>query len=229
MGDNGRTEDSEQPSPAPQEASQGRSHWMTRSPFFAAIIVAVIGGVIVLVPDKAFDAFFGGDASSATPTSAEQAPRIETTAGGGSPSASTPAAPSPTDGDIRWSGTINLTFIDLDSVPPRVLRSSNGASAWVSYNRKSLGGFSAATLYGLRGGSFTTNPTIALWNGPAEPTRQECSNLISTQGAENLPVSADSSYCVKTAANRVAFVTELSLDNAGDAYKATVTVWAATK
>ncbi|MGO4612737.1 hypothetical protein AB4305_11340 [Nocardia sp. 2YAB30] len=229
MGDNGGTEDSEQPSPARREASSGRSHWMMRYPFFAAIIVAVIGGVIVLVPDKAFDAFSGGDSSSATPTSGKQPPRSETTAGDGSPSASAPAAPSPTAGDIRWSGTINLTYVDLDSVPPRVLRSNTGASVWVSYARKSLGGFSAATLYGLRGGSFTTNPTIALWNGPAKPTRLECSNLISTQGAENLPVSADNSYCVKTAANRVAFVTELSLDNVGDAYKALVTVWAATK
>lgn len=71
---------------------------------------------------------------------------------------------------MRWSGTIRLTYVDLDTVPPRVLPSNNGASLWVNHIPYRNG--EGATLYGLGGGSFTTLPSISPWDDRAKPTRQ---------------------------------------------------------
>jgi hypothetical protein len=100
----------------------------------------------------------------------------------------------------------------------------------VSYdNQSSSDDFPLATIYGLGGGFFTTKPTVAQWNSPALPTRKQCSDLISTQGAETLPITKDSSFCVKTAAKRVAFVSGFAPNHATGKYLAQVTVWAATQ
>ncbi|MEU2038132.1 hypothetical protein [Nocardia niwae] len=172
------------------------------------------------------------DSAARTSTSAQQ------TTGSDSPddrapsratSAAPTTSPAASPNDVRWTGTMNLTYLDLDSVPPRVLSSNSGASAWVSYDREAHGGFTGATLYGLGGGFFTTKPTLALWTTQAAPTRQQCADLVATQGAETLPVTKDSAYCVKTAAGRTAFLTGISVNNAIHAYTASVTVWSATQ
>lgn len=218
MGDNepGEARDT---SPPPQENPPDGRTWITRHPVLSAILVPVIAGLIVLVPDKYFDAKQSENSASHTPSS-EQPSRTEPT---DRPSASAPAS-SPTSAsvsseDIRWSGTVSLTFLDLDSVPPKVLSGNNAASTWVNYSYHTSNG----TLYGHRG-----KPTIALWGNPAKPTRQQCADVISTQGVESLELSKSSSYCVKTAADRVAFITELSFNNASYAYTAAVTVWSPT-
>ena len=229
MGDNEPGAGAQDPSRSRQEITREPRNWISRHPLLAAILLPVIPGLIVglivLVPDKVFDARQDQN-SSQTPTSAQQPARTERAAG--TPSTSASPTPSTSTEDIRWAGTLNLTYLDLDSVPPRVLSSNSGASAYVSYARASSGKFSKATLYGRPGGFFTTEPTIALWSNSAEPTRQQCSDLISTQAVETLPVSKDSRYCVKTAANRVAFITEISLNDAIHSYTALVTVWSAT-
>ena len=71
-------------------------------------------------------------------------------------------------------------------------------------------------------------PTLALWTSPAEPTRQQCSDLIATQGAETLPVTEDGAYCVRTAAGRTAFINDISREPSAHAAMGSVIVWSAT-
>ncbi|MDZ5443066.1 hypothetical protein U2F26_10030 [Micromonospora sp. 4G57] len=112
-----------------------------------------------------------------------------------------------------------MTYVNLDSVPVEVLSSNNEASAWVNY------GTSRKVLYGLSGGFFTTKPSIAAWKDAPPPTRQQCADLISTQGTETIPVADDSRFCVKTAADRVAYLVIKRFDRASGTYLADVTVW----
>ncbi|WP_157128722.1 hypothetical protein [Nocardia amamiensis] len=225
MGDNepGEARDT---SPPPQDDPPERRTWITRHPILAAILVPVIAGLIVLVPDKYFDAKQSGNSASQTPPS-DQPSRTEPTDRPTAAATPSTTASASSEG-IRWSGTVNLTSLDLDSVPPRVVSGNNGVSTWVNYNYSSSREFSEATIYGQRGDFLTVKPTIALWGNPTRPTRQHCADAISTQGVESLPLSKNSSYCVKTVANRVAFITELSLNDAIHAYTAVVTIWSAT-
>ncbi|MEU1544780.1 hypothetical protein [Nocardia sp. NPDC005745] len=229
MGGNESDEDTRETEQPRQQDSGQRRSWFRRhsGTILTTLLFPIVSGLIVLAVEK-----FTDDDDTAASTSAQQTTRGDSPEDR-SPASTTSAAP-PTSAtaspnDVRWSGTINLTYLDLDSVPPRVLPSNNGASTWVSYDRNSSGGFSAATLYGLGGGFFTTKPTIALWTTPDRPTRQQCSDLVATQGAETLPLATGSAYCVKTAAGRTAFITGLSVSNAVHAYTASVTVWSATQ
>ncbi|WP_157170890.1 hypothetical protein [Nocardia araoensis] len=230
MGDNDPddgTRDTEQPR---QQDSSEQKSWIRRhsGTILTTLLFPIVSGLIVLAVEKFTDD--KDDDSARTSTSTTQttvSSEARTPSSTTSPAPATSAAAG--SNDVRWSGTLNMTYLDLDSVPPRVLPNNGGASAWVSYDRESSGGFSAATLYGLGGGFFTTKPTLAQWTTSAAPTRQQCSDLISTQGAETLPITKDSAYCVKTAAGRTAFITGLSLDNAVHAYTASVTVWSATQ
>ncbi|MEV4241107.1 MULTISPECIES: hypothetical protein [unclassified Nocardia] len=232
MGDDQHDEDSRNSSRPQQEVPPGRRSWASRHPVLAAILLPVIPGLIVgliiLVPDKFFDAKQDGNSSSQSPPPTQQASRTEPADRPPTVSAPATSSTSISSEDVRWSGTVNLTYLDLDSVPPRVVSGNKGASTWASYNYSSSKKFSEATLYGQPGDFFTVQPTIASWSNPAKPTRQQCADLIVTQGVESLPLSKNSSYCVKTAANRVAFITELSLSDAIHAYTAVVTVWSAT-
>ncbi|SHG74030.1 MBL fold metallo-hydrolase [Streptoalloteichus hindustanus] len=144
------------------------------------------------------------------------------------PTTSVRSTPSTAQGDeVRWAGRINLTYVKLDPVPPEVLSNNTGASVWVHYERGrgTDQRDQKATLYGLGGGFFTTRPTIALWEGSAEPTRQQCQDLISTRGAETLEVTKESRFCVLTAQKRVAYLSDLSYDGAAAIYMATVRIW----
>ncbi|MGY2006271.1 hypothetical protein ACW9HJ_00960 [Nocardia gipuzkoensis] len=233
MGDNEPTEDQREPDQPRQEDAPQRESWVRRhaAVLRTTLLIPLIVGLLVLAVEKTFDAWTDEDSADKSSPSTQQTPPT-VAATDHAPSSSRSATPTTSatasTNDVRWSGTINLTYLDLDSVPPRVLSSNSGASTWVSYDRKSSGGFSEATLYGLGGGFFTTKPTVALWTTPAEPTRQQCSDLISTQGAETLPIAKNSAYCVRTAAGRTAFITGISLNTAVDAYTASVTIWSAT-
>ncbi|MGW4328912.1 hypothetical protein ACWEKR_23820 [Nocardia sp. NPDC004573] len=231
MGDNEPDADTREPEQPRQHDPAERKSWIRRhsGTILTTLLFPIISGLIVLGVEK-----FTDDDASATSasTSAQQttrSPSPDNRAASPAPSAAPTTSPAASPHDVRWTGTINLTYLDLDSVPPRVLPSNNGASAWVSYDRNSSGGFDKATLYGLGGGFFTTKPTLALWTVPAEPTRQQCSDLVATQGAETLPVTKDSAYCVKTAAGRTAFLTGISVSNAIHAYTASATIWSATQ
>ncbi|MBF6331057.1 hypothetical protein [Nocardia transvalensis] len=140
--------------------------------------------------------------------------------------ATSPPAVSVSD-EMRWMGAITLTRVDLDSVPPRVLPSREGTSFWVNYEDPS-DDISKATLYGLDAGFFTTSPSVAVWTEVNRPTRQQCTDLVTARGTESLRLTKDSKYCVRTAAGRIAFLSDLSLDETAGAYAATATVWNST-
>lgn len=99
---------------------------------------------------------------------------------------------------------------------------------WVDYDSASSAeDFPPAEVYGLGGGFLTTKPTVAQWNNPGRPTREQCSELISTQSVETLPITEESRFCVKTAANRFAFVSGLAADRVAGTYRAQIIVWGA--
>ncbi|MEV5840053.1 hypothetical protein [Nocardia sp. NPDC052112] len=228
MGDDQHDEDSRNSTRPQQEVPPERRSWASRHPVLGALLLPVIPGLIVgliiLVPDKFFDAKQDGNSSAQSPPPARTEPADRPT----TVSAPATSPTSTSSEEVRWSGTVNLTYLDLDSVPPKVVSGNNGASTWASYNYSSSKKFAEATLYGRRGDFLTVQPTIASWSDPTKPTRQQCADLIATQGVESLPISKNSSYCVETAANRVAFITELSVSDAIHAYTAVVTVWSAT-
>ncbi|MER6331898.1 hypothetical protein ABT298_21690 [Streptomyces sp. NPDC001034] len=189
----------------------------------AAGLAAVAIGITVIVwpasGDKAAQRSPGAPASAqagATPTSPSAV----------SPSASTSgdeASPSPRTDKPVYTGDLRLTYVYLDSNPPSVLSSNTGASFWINYS--TVGDTRQDTIYGLGGGSFTVEPTIAAWQGTGRPSRQQCTTLVATQGAESLPVSPGSRYCVKSAKGRTAFVTVMAFDEGGGSYSGSATVW----
>lgn len=233
MGDDSRSEAEQQNSePAAQQRSDAteqrssepreRRSWFRRHPWIMTAlllptITSAVGGLAVL----AVELTVKPDEGSAAPATTSQLPSTGT-----APSTTSPASSStvPAQEEVRWTGTVNLTYLDLDSVPPKVLSSNSGASTYVSYDHQD-DDLSRAELVGMPGGFFTTEPTIAVWEGPGAPTRSECAELVSTQAVERLPISPDSSYCVKTAAGRIASLTNLSADDVNHIYKAVVTVW----
>ncbi|MFC9285846.1 hypothetical protein [Streptomyces sp. NPDC057052] len=77
-----------------------------------------------------------------------------------------------------------------------MLSSNNDASVWASYSSTD----DEVTLYGMNGGFFTTEPTIATWDEQAKPDRQACADRISTTATETLPVTPGARFCVRTAA-----------------------------
>ncbi|MGC4749186.1 hypothetical protein ACLQ28_26545 [Micromonospora sp. DT201] len=194
----------------------------------AGVLPAVIGGVFAIVA-----ALIAGVFTLFPPPENASAPKVDTA----SPSAGLPAGPgvgtvsaSPTPSDpggtpsssadkVRWAHPVRLTFVDLDSVPAQVLSGNDKASVWVNY------GTSENVLYGLNGGFFTTKPSIAAWEEVPRPTREQCADLISTQGTETLPIADDSRFCVRTAADRVAYLAIKKFDRASGTYLADVTVW----
>lgn len=69
-------------------------------------------------------------------------------------------------------------------------------------------------------------PNLALWSGPAMPTRQQCSDLISTQGIRTVEAKKGMVFCVKTHAGRIAVLTITSMsDDFSTGEMAQVTVW----
>ncbi|WP_157228708.1 hypothetical protein [Nocardia brevicatena] len=233
MGDDNRSEAEQRNSePAAQQRSdangqrsrepQEQRSWFRRHPWIMTAlllptITSAVGGLVVLGVELTVKP----DEGSAAPATTSPLPSTGTT-----PSTTSPASSSvaPAEDEVRWTGTVNLTYLDLDSVPPKVLSSNSGAGTYVSYDHQH-DDLSRAELVGTPGGFFTTEPTIAVWEAPGAPTRSGCADLVSTQAVERLPVSPDSSYCVKTAAGRIASLTDLSADDVNHIYKAVVTVW----
>lgn len=181
------------------------------------IVAAVIAGVFALVtpPDNAS----APKVDTASPSVGLPAgPRAGTVSGSSAPS-DPGGAPSSSTDKVRWAHPVRMTFADLDSVPAQVLSGNDKASVWVNY------GTSENVLYGLNGGFFTTKPSIAAWQEAPRPTRQQCADLISTQGTETLPIADDSRFCVRTAADRLAYLAVKKFDRASGTYLADVTVW----
>jgi hypothetical protein len=221
----GETPGGEKPVPPAPSAPERGEH---RTAIRVAVLSSVIAGVAAIVAAAVPGVFTLLSSSDGASTSEANTPSppggVPTTPGAGTFSESpTPSAPGGTASlsadKVRWAKPLRLTYVNLDSVPAQVLSSNSGASAWVNY------GTSRNVLYGLNGGVFTTKPSIAAWEGAPHPTRQQCADLISTQGTEKIPIADDSRFCVKTAADRVAYLVIKRFDSASGTYLADVTVW----
>ncbi|WP_214415399.1 hypothetical protein [Sphaerisporangium fuscum] len=193
----------------------------------AGLVVAVVSALAALIVVPEIRTMLGlsndppSSAPAAPPSQAQHSAPLPVGSGtDGTPPATPSPSPSRASGDeIRWSGPLILTYVDLDTVPPTVLSSNDRASVWVNY------GSDKNEVYGLRGALFTTNPTVALWETAAKPTREQCTEMISTQGTETLRITSGTRFCARTAGGRTAFVTVKSFDDSREAYKATATVW----
>jgi hypothetical protein len=132
----------------------------------------------------------------------------------------------PTADLVRWTGSVNLTFVGLDTVPPTVYDTNDKATFWVNYiNSDPRNG---AVLYGSNGGFFTSNANLALWSAAGEPTRQQCADQVATQASDTLPLAKGSRYCISTPQHRIAFLVVGAFDDANQAYQGMVKVWSAT-
>ncbi|WBO65593.1 hypothetical protein [Streptomyces camelliae] len=67
---------------------------------------------------------------------------------------------------------------------------------------------------------------LAVWQGQKMPTRQACSDLISTQGVWMVEVQKGTVICLKTQAGRIAVLTITSTsDSFSTGVMAQATVW----
>ncbi|MFE1297069.1 hypothetical protein [Streptomyces sp. NPDC058731] len=189
-----------------------------------AAVVLGVGTVVKFSADSTTGDDAGRQPARASITAHAKVDAVTPSADVSSDAASRPAqTPSPPADGKPFSGTYRLTYVDLDSSPPKVLSSNTGASFWINY--RTVSDQRADEMYGLGGGSFTTEPSIAQWSEATEPTRQKCSDLIAAQGAETLPVSPGSRYCVKSGKGRIAVVTVGAFDQTTGDYKGTIRVW----
>lgn len=70
---------------------------------------------------------------------------------------------------------------------------------------------------------------LAKWTGQEMPTRQDCSDLIDTQGVETVEVEKGTVVCVRTSEERIAVLTITSTSNDFNTGElAQATVWSAT-
>ncbi|MET7770400.1 hypothetical protein [Nocardia sp. NPDC005366] len=217
--------------PQGDDNNSGLIYGHTRAEFWGMVgAVGTLVGIVIAIVFGVAQCSSG----STTPAKSEQPSRAlesnretsppATPSTTGSASASSTSAAADAD-QIKWTGVMNMTYLNLDSDPPRILSSNTGASTWISYDHQSSDDFPAATLYGLGGGFFTTKPTLAQWTGSSAPTARQCAEAVSTQGSETLPFAPGNGYCVTTAQRRSAFITDLSRNDTTGTYTARVIVW----
>lgn len=196
------------------------------------LVGVVLVAVVVVLVVKSTGSSTAGDAEGQRSTRPSDSAQAHSTspptavAPPANPSKST-ESPSPQADTPVWSGGMRLTFINLDSDPPSVLSSNTGASFWINYDQ--TGDIREDEIYGLGGGFFTTKPTVARWDSTAKPTLQKCSELITTQGSETLPINAGKRYCVKSRKGRIAAVTAGAFDEDSGNYAGNITVWDAAR
>ncbi|WP_371558688.1 hypothetical protein OG416_38855 [Streptomyces longwoodensis] len=209
--------------PASPEPSKSRGRRALRLIGIAAAVVLLAGGGAAVGIWATGDRDTGDQAASPQPTTpSASATPSPTTPAPTTAEASSAAPSSAKPNATRWTGHgVALTYLDLDTVPVRVLSSNNDASVWASYSSTD----DEVTLYGMNGGFFTTEPTIATWDAPAKPDRQGCADRISTTATETLPVTPGARFCVTTAEGRTAYIEVEKMDKALAAYTATITVW----
>lgn len=127
------------------------------------------------------------------------------------PSASLPD----TSNDILYTGSVRIAEAgpQLDYKPPKIDAFSGDAR---------LGTINPPTIFTEIG----SGPTLALWSEQKTPTRQQCSDLISTQGISRVEVRKGTLICLKTQAGRIAVLTITSTSNSfNTGVMAHATVW----
>ncbi|MGW5360614.1 hypothetical protein [Actinopolymorpha pittospori] len=116
------------------------------------------------------------------------------------PQETAPLPPDPTPTvKIRWDGPVTFDYwnsIDLDTLPPNKEPDEDAEDAQVDYN--------GVTIAGSR--------QFAPWTDEASPTRQGCSDLVSTQGDNRIEVAKGQLICMKTSEGRTALLKVNSFD-----------------
>jgi hypothetical protein len=197
-----------------------------------AVVAAVIGllGVLLTVGVTAAVALHdagesrngtppaGPDAAAGSPTQA--VPATPSGPSAGSP-AGTPTPPAtstvPPADEVRWTGPVRFDDegIDLDAVPATVQMD------WPVFDSdvqriSSAGDGPLTAEHGL----------LARWPGPGTPTRQQCADLISTQGDERVHIPVGRIGCLSTSKDHIAMLTVTGFKDDTFAVTGRVTVWA---
>ncbi|MFF8953431.1 hypothetical protein ACF09I_32190 [Streptomyces sp. NPDC014940] len=204
----------------------------------AALVTTAGGGVFglinALIPVLADSGKDDGPEAAAPASSAHasQTPNSTVPSAGAIPSANQPAvsdspglsdspAPSATlssESDaIQYTGTVRIAYAgpDLDVVPPKIGEYDNDVHLGLVEPPRISTGLSSSAL--------------ALWSDSAMPSRQQCSDLISTQAIESVEVKKGTVVCLRTDAGRIAVLTVTSTSNGfGSGEMAQVTVWSET-
>ncbi|MFI6148296.1 hypothetical protein [Streptomyces sp. NPDC051109] len=183
----------------------------------AATAVAVAAAVVAAVLVQG-DPAGTGSAAARSPAGSSPAP---------SPAASgvvQPQAPQPSpsaapqDAAPAWSGSMRLTYVDLDAAVPELLDNNVGASFYVNYV---TGSRPEHKIYAMGGSG------IARRQGEGSPSRERCAELVATQRSGNFPIRTGDRYCVRSKGGRVAAITVGPFDAATSTFTGEFVVWSA--
>ncbi|WP_133885571.1 hypothetical protein [Streptomyces sp. BK208] len=151
---------------------------------------------------------------STTPSASATPSEIQP-AGSDAPGSPAPSATLSPDSDaIQYTGTVRIAYAgpDLDVVPPRIDENDNDVHLGLVEPPRISTGLSSSAL--------------ALWSDSTMPSRQQCSDLISTQTIDPVEVKKGTILCLRTDAGRIAVLTVTATSNGFNAGEmAQVTVW----
>ncbi|MEU7000437.1 serine/threonine-protein kinase [Nonomuraea sp. NPDC046570] len=131
---------------------------------------------------------------------------------GESPVPATTPADQVTPADkVQWKDTIRFRGegADLDSVPPNVIDASGDWDVNEAAGESMIG---------------SPDDALRVWSGTGEPTRQECRELVRTQGSDTASVDEGDLVCVITSDQRVALLKITGINFSS--VLATAKVWA---
>ncbi|MEE1769955.1 hypothetical protein PUR34_17820 [Streptomyces sp. JV185] len=155
---------------------------------------------------------------NSTVPSASTTPSANQPAGSDSPELSGSPAPSatlsPDSNAIQYTGTVRIAYAgpDLDVVPPKIDEYDNDVHLGL--------------VEPPRISTSLSSSALALWSDSTMPSRQQCSDLISTQAVELVEVKKGTVVCLRTDAGRIVVLTVTSTSNGfGSGEMAQVTVW----
>jgi len=184
----------------------------------AAAAVMLIGGVAIGVKlasalDSPSDGNSGDRAS--TPPVTAVTPPVDSSRPAPASTGPDPLAPvaTPTTDPVQYTGPISFGFdgIELDTVPPNKRGTID------------IGTVFACDLCTL--GTEDDDLHLAVWKGRELPTRQQCSDLVDTQGYEQWEgVKKNDLVCVQTTGGRIALLRIKRFDESQ--VDATAKVWA---
>ncbi|MYR63694.1 hypothetical protein GTY54_48350 [Streptomyces sp. SID625] len=183
------------------------------------LITAVAPAVLTSADKDDKPSVQASETPGTTVSPATAAPSDVQPAESGSSDAPAPSVSSSSDPKaIQYTGSVRIANAgpDLDLVPPKIGTSRPAPDIVIAPFDPSH----------IEAYSVVDEPRLALWTGSAMPTRQGCSDLLSTQGGTRVKVEKGTVVCVRTDAGRVAVLTVTA--TSGDSETgdlAQVTVW----
>jgi len=187
----------------------------------AACVALAVVLAAVLIVGRNDGSSKDNQASSQPPTSQAptSAPRqaSPSTASSDTPAPAASLSPTSAPDQIQYTGPVRIGAkgIKLDSVPPAINPDA------LDYD------ISMALIDPPRlGGTFPNGANLAIWPGPGMPTRQQCSDLVSTQGISRIEAKTGAVICLKTQGGRTVVLTLTKTSNDFDTGQmAQVSVW----